>query len=231
MAKQTGFLANVLNVPPLIFRFQFNPDLMSDKKSYTYEPIESGRWNLLKDKDAPLIGIEGLIGLDLKSVGPTLINTRQLKPKEGDHRVVSIDFQLDGSPDLPPEVRSRTGSIDPDLAVLRSFMYPSYAITDLPKVLVPTGLAHEPTAPPECNLVYGGTRLTCVMTDLNIKITAFNDDGSPLRAEVSVTLKEQTLAYSPLTEFIGRFIDSSKALTGLSITEAAIASPIGFLFS
>jgi hypothetical protein len=229
MPRQTGFLANVLNVPPLIFRFQFNPDLMSDKKSYQYEPVESGRWDLKKDKTSPG-GIEGLIGLDLQSVGPKLINTRQLKPKEGDQRTIAIDFQLDGSPDLPPEVRSRLGSIGPDLAVLRSFMYPSYAMTDLPDVLTASGLSKPPTKPPECNLVYGGTRLTCVMTDLNIKITSFNDDGSPLRAEVSVTLKEQTLSYSPLTEFIGRFVDSTKAVMGLSLKEAAIASPIGFLF-
>jgi hypothetical protein len=230
MAKQTGFLANVLNVPPLIFRFQFNPDLMSDKKSYRYEPGKFGRWGLLKDKDSPP-SLEGLIGLDLQSVGPTLINTPPLTAKEGEHRVISIDFQLDGTPNLPTDVRSRTGSIGPDLAVLRSFMYPSYAITDLPKVLQPTGLAEKPTKPPECNLVYGGTRLTCVMTDLNIKITSFNDDGSPLRAEVSTTLKEQTLSYSPLTEFITRFGDSTKAVLGLSLSEVAVASPIGFLFS
>jgi hypothetical protein len=43
-------------------------------------------------------------------------------------------------------------------------------------------------------------------------------------------LKEQTFSYSPLTEFITRFIDSSKAMMGLSLEEAAIASPIGFLF-
>ena len=229
MTKMTGFLANVLNVPPLIFRFQFNPDLMSDKKSYKYEPVESGRWSLAKNKDSPG-GIEGLIGLDLKSVGPKLINTKQLKAIEGEARTVSIDFQLDGSPDLPVEVRNRLGDIGPDLATLRSFMYPAYAITDLPDVLTATGLAKPPTTPPECNLIYGGTRLTCVMTDLNIKITSFNDDGSPLRAEINVTLKEQTLSYSPLTEFIERFAYATEDLMGLSLTEAAIASPIGFLF-
>jgi hypothetical protein len=230
MARQTGFLANVLNVPPLIFRFQFNPDLMSDRKSYKYDPGSTGRWDLKKDENSPG-GIEGLIGLDLQSVGPRLINTPQLVAGQGEHRVVSIDFQLDGRPDLPDEVKSRLGSIEPDLAVLRSFMYPSYAMTDLPDVLTASGLSKAPKKPPECNLVYGGTRLTCVMTDLNIKITSFNDDGSPLRAEVSVTLKEQTLSYSPLTEFISRFVDSSKAMMGLSLQEAAIASPIGFLFS
>jgi hypothetical protein len=228
MPRKTGFLANILNVPPLIFRFQFNPDLMSDKKSYKYDPVDFGRWSLKEGEGSK--GIETVIGLDLQSVGPKLINTKRLKPIEGDHRVIALDFQLDSSPDLPQESRSRLGSIEPDLAVLRSFMYPSYAMTDLPKVLAATGLKAPPTAPPECNLVYGSVRLTCVMTDLNIKITAFNDDSSPRRAEISVTLKEQTFSYSPLTEFITRFIDSSKAMMGLSLEEAAIASPIGFLF-
>lgn len=228
MARKTGFLANVLNVPPLIFRFQFNPDLMSDKKSYKYDPVEFGRWNLKEGEGSK--GIETVIGLDLQSVGPKLINTKRLKPNEGDHRVIALDFQLDSSPNLPEENRNRLDSIEPDLAVIRSFMYPSYSITDLPKVLVATGLKTPPTAPPECNLVYGSVRLTCVMTDLNIKITAFKEDGTPQRAEISVTLKEQTFSYSPLTEFIGRFVDSSKAMMGLSLEEAAIASPIGFLF-
>lgn len=229
MARKTGFLANVLNVPPLIFRFQFNPDLMSDKKSFKYDPDKNfGRWDLSEDKASK--GLETLIGLDLQSIGPMLINTKRLLPTEGDHRTIALDFQLDSSPDLPPESRNRLDSIEPDLAVLRSFVYPSYAMTDLPKVLVATGVKNPPTAPPECNLVYGNVRTTCVMTDLNIKITAFNDDGTPRRAEVNVTLKEQTFSYSPLTEFVGRFIDSSKALMGLTIEEVAIASPIGFLF-
>jgi len=103
-------------------------------------------------------------------------------------------------------------------------------MTDLPDVLTATGLKRPPTAPPECNLVYGSIRATCVMTDLNIKITAFNDDSSPRRAEVSCTLKEQTFSYTPLTEFLDRFIGSSKAMMGLSLEEVAIASPIGFLF-
>lgn len=229
MARKTGFLANVLNVPPLIFRFQFNPDLMSDKKSYKYDPdINFGRWDLSEGKGSK--GIETLIGLDLQSVGPVLINTKRLLPKEGEHRTVALDFQLDSSPDLPPETKNRLDSIEPDLATLRSFMYPSYAMTDLPKVLVATGLKTPPTVPPECNLVYGSVRLTCVMTDLNIKVTAFNDDSTPRRAEVNVTLKEQTFSYSPLIEFVSRFINASKDLTGLTLEEVAVASPIGFLF-
>jgi hypothetical protein len=235
MARKTGFLANVLNVPPLIFRFQFNPDLMSDKKSFTYDPDKNfGRWDLAAhdktDTTTASKGIETLIGLDLQTVGPALINTKRLLPREGDHRTIALDFQLDSSPDLPPETRNRLDSIEPDLATLRSFMYPAYAITDLSKVLVATGLKNPPTAPPECNLVYGNVRLTCVMTDLNIKVTAFNDDSTPRRAEVNVTLKEQTFSYSPLIDFVTRFIDASKDLTGLTLEEVAVASPIGFLF-
>ena len=63
-----------------------------------------------------------------------------------------------------------------------------------------------------------------------IKITSFNEDGTPRRAEVNATLKEQTFSYSPLIEFLTRFKDSTKAMMGLSLEEVAIASPIGFLF-
>ena len=48
------------------------------------------------------------------------------------------------------------------------------------------------------------------MTDLNIKTTAFQDDGSALRADVSVTLKEQTFSISPLIEFVKRNINVAK---------------------
>jgi hypothetical protein len=229
MARKTGFLANLNNVPPLVFRFQFNPELMSDKKSYQYKPVElKGKWDFKEISKST-----GLLKLyhDLEGIGPKLTNTKLMNPTEGDQRTISIDFHLDAASDLPPESRSRiSGTIEPDLAVLRSFMYPAYKLTDLPDVLTATGISKPPQHPPECTLVYGGIRLTCVMTDLNIKITSFQDDGSPLRADVSLTLREQTFSTSPLTEYINRLTGSAKAMMGLSLEEVAVASPIGFLF-
>jgi hypothetical protein len=231
MARKTGFLANLNNFPPLIFRFQFNPDLMSDKKVYTYEPEPGGKWDFTKAGEAS--GLATLVGLytDVEGFGPLINHTKQMRPKEGEQRTISIDFHLDASTDLPEESKNRYGgSIKPDLAVLRSFVYPGYKLTDLSKMLIATGLKDPPKDPPECNLVYGGIRLNCVMTDLNIKVTAFQDDGSPLRADISLTLKEQTFSTSPLTEYVERIFGSTRAMMGLSLDEIAVASPIGFLF-
>ena len=58
--------------------------------------------------------------------------------------------------------------------------------------------------PPECTLKYGGLSVTCVMTGLNIKMTEFADDGSPSRAECTVTLKEQTFAIGAVVETVVR---------------------------
>jgi hypothetical protein len=70
--------------------------------------------------------------------------------------------------------------------------------------------------------------MTCVMTDLNIKITAFQSDGSPARAEVSVTLKEQTFSVSPLIDFITRTGYDVRALIRPGIgTDLIQASPVG----
>ncbi|MBI4671165.1 MAG: hypothetical protein HY741_05800 [Chloroflexi bacterium] len=233
MPRKTGFLANLDNVPPLVFRFQFNPELLSDKKTYQYDPVEfSGRWSFEEAGKAKGVG-KTLLGIyrDLKAMGPTLINTKELRGREGDQRTIQLEFQLDASEDLPVESQTRIkGDLEPQFAVLRSFMYPGYPLEDLPEVLGATGLARPPKTPPECDLVYAGIRLTCVMTDLNIKMVGFNDDGKPVRAEVSVTLKEQTNSISPIADYLGRLVQASKALMGLTVEEIAIASPIGRLF-
>lgn len=215
MDRKTGYLASILNVPPLIFRFQFNPEMLSDKKSFRYRPANSfGRWEF--DQTAAGSGVVSkLSGLwkDVKEIGSLLVATKPLEPEEGDHRTIALDFQLDATRPGPMDRDTHyNGSIDPDLAVLRSFMYPAWDIVDVGK-LVFSGFKDVPcwNRPPECSLVYGNVSLTCVMTDLNIKITAFKADGAPERAEVSLTLKEQTYSASPIVEYITRTIDVAKS--------------------
>ena len=54
MDRKTGYLANILNVPPLIFRFQFNPEMLIEKKSYKYEQANSfGQWGSTRRRPAP----------------------------------------------------------------------------------------------------------------------------------------------------------------------------------
>jgi hypothetical protein len=71
-----------------------------------------------------------------------------------------------------------------------------------------------------------------VMTDLNIKVTSFHDDGTPLRADVSVTLKEQSFAISPIVEFFTRNINVAKSFNRKGIGSDFLATtPIVNLFS
>src|SRR5262249_49759885 len=87
--------------------------------------------------------------------------------------------------------------------------------------------------PPECSLVYAGLSLTCVMTDLQIKHVSFLPSGEPQRAEVTVTLKEQTFAAATIVDFIGRHVDLAVSFTRYSSlsdvgNELAIISPTLF---
>jgi len=50
-----------------------------------------------------------------------------------------------------------------------------------------------------------------VMTDLNIKLTEFQDNGDPLRAEVSCTLKEQTYSVDPIVDTVKRLVYVAKS--------------------
>src|SRR5438132_13363914 len=99
MTRKTGYLANIENIPPLIFRFQFNPDLLSEKKSFTYEEANSlGNWKLDQAAAGAAQGAVGaLTGLwaDVKEVGSLLVATKPLEAKGGKPRQISLDFSLD----------------------------------------------------------------------------------------------------------------------------------------
>jgi hypothetical protein len=204
-----GYLASITNTPPLIFRFQFNPDLLSEKKGFKYNEANSfGKWEFDKTQAASgfLPTLKGF-GDDLKEWGSLLVATKPLEADTGEQRSFSLEFVLDattGPEDEGFEPRYG-GSILPDLAVLRSFMNPGWDPIEVVKALFSKD---KPcwNKPPECTLVYGGLSLSCVMVDLNIKMTAFFPDGNPSRAEISCTLKEQTNSYSTLTDFIGRYV-------------------------
>lgn len=206
MDRKAGYLANILNIPPLLFRFQFNPTSVSEKKSFRYEQ-QSSFGSLGFDQTAAGSGFIGkLSGLweDVKEISSTLVRTRPLEARDGEPRVLQVEFQLDaripgpldgsGHYGTPPD-----GSIEFDLATLRAFMRPSWDLVDIGKMIVQKRFIC-PEKPPELDFLYGGLSMKCVMTDLNIRIVEFKDDRTPLRAEVSVTLKEQTASLSPIVE-------------------------------
>lgn len=208
--RKTGYLANILNVPPLIFRFQFNPELMSDKKSFKYVAADSfGEWGFDKTKAASgFLSTLGGLSDDVKDIASLLTGVKPLHAEEGGDRTIALDFKLVAG-EYPEGLLDESDgyertTIEPELALLRSFMYPAWDLIDVGKMIFTQDVQCW-SRPPECSLVYGGLSLTCVMTDLNIKVTDFDEeDASPMRADVSLTLKEQPWSYSPLVDFVKR---------------------------
>jgi hypothetical protein len=227
--RKTGYLANILNVPPLIFRFQFNPDLLTEKKTYKYDQANSfGQWGF--DQTSAASGfVAGALGFykDLKEIGSLLVATRPLEAVEGELRSFELEFKLDASVAGPVDGSDHYGgSILPDLAVLRSFMNPSYTLPDIVSMLADRRVGCF-TRPPTCTLNYGGLRTECVMTDLTIKHTAFQDNGDPLRAEVSCTLKEQTFSTDPIVDLVMRTAYVAKSYDRAGIgTDFAVNAPL-----
>jgi hypothetical protein len=211
--RKTGYLASITNVPPLIFRFQFNPELLTEKKTFKYDPANSfGKWGF--DQTAASSGAIGFVTgayKDLEEIGSLLIGVKPLEPVEGDPRTFELEFKLDASVPGPLDGSDHYGgSILPDLAVLRSFMVPTWTAGDLLKIAADRKWVCF-TTPPPCTLNYGGLSVECVMTDLDIKLVAFKDNGDPLRAEVQCTLKEQSFSTSPVVGTVTRLVDVAKS--------------------
>ncbi|MGE3620670.1 MAG: hypothetical protein AB7L84_09420 [Acidimicrobiia bacterium] len=234
MPRKTGYLANVLNVPPLIFRFQYNPDLLVEKKSYRYEQAANfGRFSLDKAEagaaSGALSAITGFLD-DLKEIGSILTNTRPLEPVEGEPRSFEVDFALDAQPTESGVETRYGGSIVPDLEILRSFLYPS-----LDPLKIPDYFSANPPCwnrPPTCLLRYGGVSADCVMTDLSIKMTRFAEDGEPSRAEVTATLKEQSYSIGAIVDTVVRAGQVVRSLGREGIGEDFLyASPVGSIAS
>ncbi|GIH79209.1 hypothetical protein [Planobispora longispora] len=212
MERKTGYLANILNVPPLIFRFQFNPEILAEKKSYKYQQANAfGQWGFDQASAAKgLLATAAGLYKDIKEIGSLLVATKPLEAIEGELRSFELEFKLDASVPGPLDGDDHYGgSIAPDLALLRSFVNPSYDLLDTVKIF--SGNVPCFARPPELTLNYAGLSATCVMTDLTIKMVAFKDNGDPLRAEVTTTLKEQTFSHAPIVEFVTRHVDVARS--------------------
>lgn len=235
----SGYIANVLQVPPLVFRFQMNPTVLSEKRSFEYKdqpaaavtPVPTAKPD---EKPSMLGAVTDFLGgayEGAKKLGPKLTATTPVSagPQAGKPRVIELEFPLDANW-TEPDGSYRWGSprIDLDLQILRSFVNPGLAITDVLDAL--GGVFLDKWKPPELSLRYGGVSLTGVMTDLNIKVVSFFDDGSPLRAEINAVIKEQTYSIAAVTGTIGRLLDTGNAALRTPIGDIAAASPIGGLF-
>jgi hypothetical protein len=260
--RKPGYLACIDNTPPLIFRFQINPEIMTEKRSFKYEAAQKwGSWQF--DKPSSFGGAAATAGLtiagfaaaalapgasafpgvdsvtnamnNIKNLASALVATPPLEAKEGDQRTFAIDFTLDARlADVLDEGDHYGGSIEPDLFVLRSFVNPGLDLVDFGKWAI-GGFQRadlKNAKPPLCSLVMVGLSVTCVMTDLQIKVTAYGDDGKPLRAECSVTLKEQTFAVGPIIEFFQRNVNVFKSYGRKNFgTDVMNVTPILNLFT
>ena len=213
MPRLTGYLAQLDNIPPIIFRFQFNPEMLQEKRSYKYEGSnEFGKWDFSRTSAASgKLGTALGIYNDLKGAGPVLTGANGMKKSsDQDPRELELEFKLDATMPGPMDgdpgdagASHYNGSIEPDLAMLRAFVNPAWEPVDLVKALLDKQFPC-PGAPPEVKFIYAGLSIDCVMTELNIKHTEFQDDGKPLRAEVSLKLKEQSYSVSPIIEYATR---------------------------
>jgi len=222
--SRKGYIANLLTVPPLIFKFQFHPEILSEKKGFEYKESQSlGNWEFdkteaAKQKKGDLARAAASFGGlydDFKELGSLLVGTKAMEPVAGRARTFALEFALDARA-KPDDATSSTFDnpeprrIEPDLAVLRSFMNPTLDVAAM--------IARKPVwrVPPTCQLKLGDIELECVMTDLNIKITKFKSDLGPERAEISLTLCEQTRSLATGIDVITRNIEVLRSYGQLS---------------
>jgi hypothetical protein len=93
-------------------------------------------------------------------------------------RTISFDLKLHG---LEPN----NGGIPVVLAKLRSFIYP---VSD-PWENVADQVGRVMRAPSTCVFTFGSRTLDCIVTDLKVTETQFNEDLETVQADVSITLQ------------------------------------------
>ena len=164
-----GFLVSVGLTPEILVEFQYNPTSLADKRGVTYATL-----------NAP--------GL--------LMPVRQYS--QGGDRTLTFSVKIDGlvkgpADDEIPIALDEDGSIQPELNKYRAFLYPQIETwQDATGSFVPLyGDALQFASPPLCRFGFGEDRLIdCIVTDVSITETLFNERLAPLRADLSVTVVE-----------------------------------------
>lgn len=160
-----GFLVSVGLNPELLVEFQYNPTQFSDKLSVEYATI-----------NAP--------GL--------LAPVRQYS--HGGDRTISFTVHIDGLFDGPIKIATDDkGGITPELNKYRAFMYPKKQNNwkDAKASFIELyDNTQQFASPPTCVFGFGEQISDCIVTDVSITETLFNEQLAPLRADVSITLVE-----------------------------------------
>ena len=86
-------------LPPLIFRFQFNPELLTEKKTFKYDPANSVRQvGLRPDRGGERSSAGSRASTRMwRRWGSLLIGVKPLEPVEGEPRTFELEFKLDAS--------------------------------------------------------------------------------------------------------------------------------------
>jgi hypothetical protein len=217
-----GYLASILTIPPLIYPFQYNPTQLNDTKTVEWDR---------RQPSIPARGVEGLVsgvagafggGGLFSGLAATAIASPQLlgrtfsaadlrKFKSERARTLNFKFTIDGREKRPgePERRREDGTILPDLAILRSFVYPR--VGELLDILN-SAFGSEGdrwikiwfNKPPTALLVLGDMSVEGFVTDLKITETMFNADLDPVRAEVEISMIEKIDSLSFIIESVKR---------------------------
>jgi contractile injection system tube protein len=92
---------------------------------------------------------------------------------------LSFDLEFDtsdeGATDAPVSVRTRTSAIE--------------------RFVLPKGSGKQKQKPPKARFIWQDLQIDGVIEDLAIDFTLFASDGTPLRAKMAVTMKEQDAKY------------------------------------
>ena len=154
--------------PQLLVEFQYNPGQLTDRRAVNYSTLEApGR----------------------------ILPERQYS--HGGDRTITFKVNIEGvHPDPGHEdiARDDQGGITPELNKYRAFVYPNTTqdyLTAGPSFLHLYTDMNTFVPPPICQLGFGENQIVdCLVTEVSISETKFNEHLVPLRAEVSLTLVE-----------------------------------------
>jgi hypothetical protein len=167
-----GFLRSVGLATEVLVEFQYNPTQLTDKRTVNYATI-----------NAP----------------------GQLMPlrhyNQGGDRTISFTVHVDGLFPGPVDdaiaiAKDESGSIRPELNKYRAFLYPQTPTWQTAGAsFVPLYRETQQfAAPPQCQFGFGERGepqvIDCLVTEVSIQETLFDENLAPLRAEISVTLVE-----------------------------------------
>jgi hypothetical protein len=128
--------------------------------------------------------------------------TRQYLGKTSTTLSFELEFDTsdEGSTDSPVSVRTRTAAIE--------------------RFVLPKGSGKQKQKPPKARFVWNDLQIDGIIEDLSIDFTLFAADGTPLRAKLSVAMKEQDAKYQ-----LGRIGPGANSAGAASLPGANSAGP------